>query len=136
MLGLSLSLVVWAMVFTSFRFYMQRHLAAFRGSSQGFGALLGLVTLAGTVFGLGFLAYLFSVEGWFLTLKLIAVVSVLLIFVVFPLETWITSRLTKRGTDVGPLTDLPAWLSVLGIAVTPIAAFFLYRIASAGAFRQ
>ena len=136
MLGLSLPLVAWALVFNSFLFYMQLHVAAFRGSSQGFGALLGLVTLTGTVFGLGFLAYLFSVEGWFLTLKLIATVSVPLIFVVFPLETWITSRLTNRGTNVGLLTDLPASLSVLGIAVTPIAAYFLYRIASDGAFRQ
>lgn len=130
MWGLPTPMIVTFLAFSGFHFYMSRHAGDYRGTSRGFGQFLTVYTFAGLLFQVGFWIYFGFSLGWGAALKLGLIVFVLMGVVIFPVETWITARLTKRGTDWNPATDLPAWLSMLGIPALPILAYFMLQLAA------
>lgn len=127
MWGSPTPLVLTYLAFSAFHFYMSLHVKEYRGASQAFGVFLTLYTFVGLVFQAGFWIYYGFSHGWGTAFKLMLIVGALMVFVVFPVETWLTARLTKRGADWGPTTDLPAWLSLLGIPALPILALLMLQ---------
>jgi hypothetical protein len=56
-INLPLGLIISYTVFSFFLYYQRLHVKIFQGSSEAFGAMLGLFALVGTIYGLGFLVY-------------------------------------------------------------------------------
>ena len=103
-------------LFGIFLFYQQLHGKNFKGSSQGFGLLLTLSALAGTITGIVYLVHYGWNVSWFAAIA-IFIVGLLAAFLGFLLE-----RL------IGAVA-----LSMLGFVGWPVCAYFMFKYMPSGA---
>jgi hypothetical protein len=115
MLGLSLTTVSLFCAFVVFIFYVQKHATTFQGASQGYGAALTIVGLAGLIAQLGFYCATWWFHGFWAALTLfgISVFAALLFTFLEVLLRVPLYLLSMIGLVAAPVLCALAWWSLL-----------------------